>query len=81
MPAVASRFEQRLLTAFIAGATLVLVLAGLTWSFSVKAVDTTAAGDTFIMPALLRRKVSGPADLRFRGPFPDRLVVKLEKPS
>lgn len=34
-----------------------------------------------LVAALLRRKVSGPADLRFRGPFPDRLVVSLERPQ
>jgi cytochrome P450 len=33
-----------------------------------------------LVAPLLRRKVSGPADLRFRGPFPDRLVVNLERP-
>jgi cytochrome P450 len=31
-----------------------------------------------LVAPLLRRGVQGPADLRFRGPFPDRLVVKLE---
>jgi len=34
-----------------------------------------------LVAPLLRRKVSGPADLRFRGPFPDRLVVNLERPA
>ena len=34
-----------------------------------------------LVAPLLRRKLSGPADLRFRGPFPDRLVVNLERPA
>lgn len=34
-----------------------------------------------LVAPLVRRKVSGPAGLRFRGPFPDRLVVKLERPA
>jgi len=34
-----------------------------------------------LVAPLLRRKVSGPADLRFRGPFPDRFVVNLERPA
>lgn len=34
-----------------------------------------------LVAPLLRRGVSGPADLRFRGPFPDRLVVNLERPA
>jgi len=34
-----------------------------------------------LVAPLIRRKVSGPADLRLRGPFPDRLVVNLERPA
>lgn len=34
-----------------------------------------------LVATLIRHGVSGPADLRFRGPFPDRLVVKLERPA
>jgi cytochrome P450/glutathione S-transferase len=32
-----------------------------------------------LVAALVRHGVSGPHDLRFRGPFPDRLVVSLER--
>lgn len=41
MPIVPSRFEHRLLAAFLAGASAVLLLGMLTWNFSVKAVDAT----------------------------------------
>jgi cytochrome P450 len=34
-----------------------------------------------LVAPLLRCGVHGPADLRFRGPFPDRLVVNLERPA
>lgn len=34
-----------------------------------------------LVAPLLRRGVHGPADLRFRGPFPDRLVVNLKRPA
>ncbi len=41
MPTAPSRFETRLLAAFLVGASTVLLLGFLTWNFSVKAVDAT----------------------------------------
>ncbi len=39
--AVESRFERRLLAGFVAGASVLLILAALTWNFSLKAVEAT----------------------------------------